>query len=698
VSIGTDAARRHVYRACALGGAVGAVGFTWMLAIGRLDLLHEGLLSGLYDAQAHRLLEGHWDVPVSKLAFEAFLIDGKTYMYHGPWPAFLRLPIAAVTDRLDGRLTQLSMLAAFVVLLAGTSRLMWRVRELACSDRPVARLERWAIAIFVLVVAAGSVVMFLAGRPVIYHEVELWGAALAVAAYSAILDFVVRASRRALAWAGVLSGLALLSRGSVGIGPIIALGLVLLGRLVTMVAGRLRRPALERPVRWLGLGDEHANRGYLVPLVVAIAVPVVFYMYVNWVKFGHPWNLPITRQLATFTDPVRKDVFAHNGGKLFSFKFVPTNVVAMLRPDALGLDRLVPWVTFPAPATLVGSAKFAVRDPSSSIPASMPLLFVLSVVGLVAVFRPRHDPETRLAALRVPVLGGFAGGIGAITIPFINQRYISDFLPLLVLLAAAGLHALLRRAETRSTTKAVTRAAVVGFALLAAASLWVNFGLAILYQREYSPFATESERAAFVRFQYDFDPKLPGRTSPAVRAGARLPGALPSGTLFVVGRCDGVYWSDGKAWQPVERTPATGHFPLKVAFRKQPAGTRETLLTAGPAEWPDRVGVEYLSGDRVRVWFSSPGLTRDVTGPAHTIEPGHPTNLEIDYDAALANLGVQLDGESVLGSTYPLNPGPITVAGTPDGRGTLDFSGMARLEPASRRFCEQVAPRAARAS
>ena len=101
-----------------------------MLAIGRLDLLHSGVLSGLYDAQAHRLLEGHWDVPLDKLGFEAILVDGKTYMYFGPWPAVLRLPIAAVTDRLDGELTQLSMIGAFAVLLLATSRLLWRVRRL----------------------------------------------------------------------------------------------------------------------------------------------------------------------------------------------------------------------------------------------------------------------------------------------------------------------------------------------------------------------------------------------------------------------------------------------------------------------------------------------------------------------------------------------------------------------------------------
>ena len=71
IAVDATAARRRFARACAVGGAVAAVGFIWMLGFGRLDLLHSGVLSGLYDAEAHRFFEGHWDVPVDKLAFEA---------------------------------------------------------------------------------------------------------------------------------------------------------------------------------------------------------------------------------------------------------------------------------------------------------------------------------------------------------------------------------------------------------------------------------------------------------------------------------------------------------------------------------------------------------------------------------------------------------------------------------------------------
>ncbi|HMG27962.1 MAG TPA: hypothetical protein VKH36_14250 [Acidimicrobiia bacterium] len=689
IAVDDAAARRRFVRACVTGGAVAAIGFVWMLAIGRLDLLQSGVLSGLYDAQAHRLLAGHWDVPLDKLTFEAFLVHGKTYMYFGPWPAVLRLPIAALTDRFDGELTQLSMIAAFVVLLVATSRLLWRVRRLLRPGRPVTGWEFGAIAVFVLVVGTGSVVMFLASRPVVYHEVELWGAALSLAAYDAILGFIVRAHRRALAWAAVLSGLALLTRGSVGIGPVIALGLVLVGRLLATGAARLRQQNLARPVRWLGLGDASSNRGYLLPLTLVIVVPLVLYMYVNYAKFGHPWNLPITRQYATFTDPIRQSVYEHNGGKLFSPKFVPTNLVAILRPDALGLDRLFPWVTFPSRATLVGGIQFAARDPSSSIPASMPFLLVMSLIGVWTVFRPRRGDEPGPASLRVPVVGAAVGGIGAITIPFINQRYVSDFVPLLVLLGIAGLHTLLRGVDRGVRTKALMGGVAVVLVVLAAASLWVNFALALLYQREYSPFPTEAERAAFVRFQYDFADSLTGGTSTNVRVGRRLPAPLPEGTVFVLGNCDAVYWSDGSTWHPIERTRAAGRYPLRVTFPDRPPGTRETLLVAGEPGSEERLGVEYLRDRRVRFWFTSPRLERELVGPIREIRPGRPVPLEITRDTALGRLDVELDGDDVL-VAYPLEPGPVTVPGGPSAEGALDFSGDVRLGHTSRRFCTRI--------
>jgi hypothetical protein len=63
--------------------------------------------------------------------------------------------------------------------------------------------------------------------------------------------------------------------------------------------------------------------------------------------------------------------------------------------------------------------------------------------------------------------------------------------------------------------------------------------------------------------------------------------------------------------------------------------------------------------------------------------------LEVTRDTALGRLDAELDGDDVL-VAYPLQPGPVTVAGEPGAAGAIDFSGDARLAPTTHRFCTRI--------
>ncbi|MGQ0823417.1 MAG: hypothetical protein ACT4OX_00045 [Actinomycetota bacterium] len=673
-------ARRSLLRACAWGAVPAAIVFTWMLAIGRLDLLHSGSLDTFFDSQARALFDGHWDIPREELGFEAFIVDGKSYTYFGLWPSVLRMPVLAVTDRFDGRLTQVSMLGAFSVLLVATSRLCVRIRQLARGDEPVTRAEQVAAGACVFIVGAGSVVLFLASRPVVYHEAELWGAAWAVAAFAAILGFVRAPNRRDLVWATVATTLALLTRGSVGLSPLVALGCLLAVALAAIVAARTGHQTLAVPARALGV-DAGAIRSFAVPLLCACTVPFMLYAAVNMARFDHPWRLPIEDQIATQIDPVRPAIFEGTDGSLFAPKFVPTNVVAMFRPDAIAIDGLFPFVTFPERAHELGDVTFATFDPAASLPVSTPSLFVGACVGTYLVFRRARPGAPAYARLRVLVVGGIAGGLGVLTIPFVNHRYQSDLLPLLLVLAAAGWVEGVRRFERpQSGWRSVVLVAV---ALLTLVSVWVNFALALQYQRAYSPFPTESERAAYLAFQDDFDDHVPGGSRATVVTGVALPEPAAGGTFFVLGDCDGVYWSDGAAWHAVERTHATGRFPLLMTRRDQAVGTRELLLRAGAAEIQDELWIEYLDGSRVRFVLDAARVA-DVTASEPVRLPADvPTRIEITFDNRLGRFGVEIDGASVFGLAYLLAPDPVRVAGR-DGDPDL------QLEPTAAPFCHDL--------
>src|SRR5205807_6212140 len=94
------------FRRAARAGAVLALAVdVLMLSVGHPTLWHPmGLLGSFYDIQGRALLHGHLAVPQGSAGFEGFVVGGRTYVYFGPVPALLRLPVLLITHALDSRL------------------------------------------------------------------------------------------------------------------------------------------------------------------------------------------------------------------------------------------------------------------------------------------------------------------------------------------------------------------------------------------------------------------------------------------------------------------------------------------------------------------------------------------------------------------------------------------------------------------
>jgi hypothetical protein len=664
--------------------AAGAL-FLAVLLGGHATLLGRDPLGGFYDLQAHSFADLRWDVPARPLGIEAFLIDGKAYTYYGPWPAVLRLPVALVTHSLDGRLTQLSMLLAFAVALLFTARLTHRIRVLVSPGDAATRAERWCVAAFVFLVGAGSVLLFLASRAFVYHEAELWGAALAIGAFEFVVAYATAPNRRDLVLASGLASLAFLTRGSVGAGPVAALGL--------LFAAGLWAPTR----RWVGLPDDERGPARWVPLGVAVVVPLALYAAVNYAKFGSLFSLPLDEQYFSQINAARRAALDANGGSLFGLKFAPTTIVQFLRPDALRLDSLFPWIAFPPRAHVFGGATFDTLDISSSIPSSMPALTVLAIVGLIGVVRPPRTDGPTLRVLRAPVLGAVAGSLVTVTIAFVAHRYLSDFVPLLVLLAAAGVHLVLRWARTRvheGRTTAV-RWATAALGALLVVSVGINLGLSVLYQRKLNPGVAESELADFLRFQYDLHRDVPGGAPPhVVRGGARLPTDIPeSGTLYVVGDCHGLYFSVGYAWRALERTPATGSRRLRVRFPDAATPVWQPLVTSGTAGSATWVAANVGPDGRVRLGYRAQGID-DEWHESPPQDPGadRSATVRVVTDTRTGSVEVAFDGRTVLGLSTPVRPSDDATVGRNDLGGPVasTFSGEITELPAAPTLCRDL--------
>lgn len=660
-----QASRRRFALGCTIGAIVPIVTFAWMVTGGTWDFFQHGLYSNFYDAQARALLHGHWYVPANVLTIEGIREGHRTYMYYGPVPALFRVPVLLVTDRLDSRLTDVSMLVAFVVALVFTSRLSWRTRTLVLKHRAVSTGECVVAGCTVAVVGLGSPLLFLASNSIVYHEAEIWGAALALGAFDFLTEFLVRPRLRTGLLAALFAALSILTRGSVGAGPVVALGLLAIAHLVIAARRRSARheqPDTDRPtdrLAWLGLADAERSSTWGLLLGLGALIPVLLYVAINETKFGTAFALPLDHQVITGISAGRRATLAANGGSLFGLKFVPTGLWQYVRPDRLRVTRLFPFLTFPAPATVIGHVRYDARDWASSVTATMPVVIVAAAVGVFGISRRRRSGNEApgLDLLRLPVVGAAFGTVGVLTIAFTANRYLADVLPLLVLTGLAGVHLLVARSATAPRWARV--AGTAGLGALALFGLWSTSALALVYQRQLRPAVPLAMRDQFVAFQQRLDTSLFGYPPTDVSRASGLGTPAPAGSLVVIGHCSALYQSDGNSWDAVERSRAAGHFRMLMTFPRSVSSASASpsrswpVLVNGSRGAADYLAVRPLGRDRVQFAYllQSPGA-QWITGAPVSVRPGHAYVVDAVLDSGVHQITATLDGETVFDLSY----------------------------------------------
>ncbi|MEP6624070.1 MAG: hypothetical protein ABJC79_06490, partial [Acidimicrobiia bacterium] len=654
-----DRDRRAYYRACAIGALLATVLFVGALAMNGVGFHGNEYTTNFHTEQLRSLLHLHWDMPSSVLGIEGFARGGKWYMYYGPFPELFRLPFIVLFPTVADRITQWSMLLAFVVALVAVSRLLWRIRGWVASGRLTDRRERRAAGALVFLVGAGSSLLFLGSNAWIYHETEIWGVALALSAFEAILGAVEMPTAKRLTIAGAWTTATILTRGSVGTGPAVALGLVGVAAL------------LPRARPWLGLPTQ-VNRRAAVGFVVAALIPIALYSAVNYERFGNPVVFPTAKQKMSNVNPQRKNFLAQSGGTYFGLKFAPTTLLQYLRPDALRFQPIAPFIDFPTRGRVVGGVTFDAFEPTSSIPSSMPALTVLAVIGLGATFGSRRR---RLAPIRAPLFGSAIGAAAVIPFGYIANRYLADFVPFLVLAGVVGFQCLFTpKVVDEPTGSDVTpsrtrrrprRLVLVVIAGLGVFSVLANISLAVSYHYT-GPWAPEHVSAPFLADAIRLHETFPGGT-PTVHHTNSLPFPPPArGSLYVVGDCDAVYWSAGRipslAWSPwhgVQRDSTAGRYDFTVAFPAvaPPPGTTEPLVIRGTPGRFQAMSVIYLPGNYIRFAFASEGhaglphgqqnARGFVTDKVRRYEPGARVHMVVVMDPNNGQVRVELGNKTV---------------------------------------------------
>ncbi len=642
--------RRRFTKAAVVGVAVVVGPFLYSLFdlwTGSFNIFRSVSPAGIYDLQAEAMLHGHLSVPNGSIGVEGFLHDGRTYTYFGLLPSLFRMPILLILPHAAGHLTALSIMAAWILTALIASLLIWRVRTLIRGDAALGFGEAGCIAAFVATILGGSVLLFLAASPWVYDEDIAWAIPVTLATLFVFLGMLDSPTKRRVMLLGVLLVAGILGRQPAAFACVV-------GTLIISA--------------WffLGRGGEH-NKRWALPTAAAAIVPIPLWLAVNWLKFGTTLNsLPLSDQVWTRVNAHRRVFLAASGGKGYSFHFIPTTLWAYMQPFGLRVQATFPFFTLPVHSpNVVGRYIFDALYPTPSVPASMPLLFLLSCCGLVVCFR--RNPGRGVRLMRIPIV--VAAGATAIDFVYgyIAPRYLGDFVPFLVLGGAVGLIATWRRLE--SNRPQVRRLAVVVVLLLAVFSIAINLGLALSPTGEWLP----TQTANYVTTVKQVSDLTGHPIARQVKEAASLPYWAPANEIYIVRDCAGVYLSTGQGvayapglqiqhatWDVIEQGDDI-HHAISVSFNGPiKPGVAVPVFSFGDV----RVVVQPISDRLVLFGIQNPHAPSvawpPVSSPVAAVTPNTTYKMDVWADPYLNRINVWWENSEgkVISRTGTYLPGP----------------------------------------
>ena len=661
-----EAGRRRFTWAVSIAIALTSLPYVWILWSdwGPVDPLRQSIFqSNFFDLQARAMFHGHLSLPNGALGIEGFVHDGKTYTYFGLFPSIIRMPILLVTSSLDGKLTPTYMLLAWLLTGLFASLLLWRVRYFVRGDCAMQRTEAVAYGVLMATIMGGTVWMLLASIPYVFNEDIAWSICLTLASIFALLGVLERPS-----WGRVIASFAFIlcanfDRATTGWACVVGAGLVAFWFL-------------------LGRGGPE-NRRWFLPVLAAGLVPLILSCILNYAKFGVPFGVPITDQVWSHVNAYRQRFLAANHNSEVGTVYAPTNIVTYFGPTNLSFSRVFPFITLPtSPPKALNGVLFDKLYRTASLPDSTPLLFLLSIWGVVTAFRPRA--VGRVALTRLLLVAAASAGAALMLWGYIGPRYLGDFVPFLVLASAVALPDIVRRLQGRRRRTRI--AAVTAIAVAAAFSIVANVGIAIVPNEEW----IDGQALNYVTAQKTISDLTGHPLQGRVTRGTSLPPWSPAGQLYVIGDCSGLYISNGENYSTVPsqqytRTtwltvqlgrPFRHDLQLTVNVPRTTASQSVPLFRTGKytvraIEWPVDRQVIYMT-------FAISGGPKTVEAASFEVNTGTTHNVVITTDPVKHALDVQMDGNTRTGTTFT---GPVHVIPISSHSGAQSSVFVVKAEP-----------------
>lgn len=350
-----------------------------------------------YDSLGKSLLQLRADVDPQAITWEGFQYRGRTYMYFGPWPAMLRIPLNAFYGKWYGRWSRVSCLLASLVMLIYFMKIV--VRALQRNQSIVDSDRNFLFAASFIGVAFGTPLFYLICCARIYNEACIWGLCAAVAAVYHAIRLKDREDRPGLdlVLLALFSGVALLSRATFAV-PLFLLFAVLLVRMLA-----------TRP------------RPGFVPILIALTILAFFVLTEFWYNnqlYGNPLrtsfplhNYPGTKQYGTFYP-----------GRIPETAWIYFGFTSRI------FNSLPPYVFMTVPQYFHQELFFGWKEPVISMTVASCFLVAAAIAGTIAMRVHKRKLDALLALCFVPQF------VLILSYYFVTQRFASEFVPMMLFL------------------------------------------------------------------------------------------------------------------------------------------------------------------------------------------------------------------------------------------------------------------------
>ncbi len=424
----TTAVRTRASCCCALLAALAiTVAGLWWVTTGNFRLFEPSGFGNVYEAQARSLWAGHTDISCDVATGEAFVRNGKCYVYFGPVPGFLRGPLLWLAPNFDGRWSRTMVWVSHLFFLVAVGLILTE------AGHP---FGAWTSTFYLLLTAFGSTIPGMWGWPTTWVEAISWAVALAAASLYCLLKWTCVNRGAWLIAACLLAMLSFFTRISTGAGPLLAVGLVSLHAL-------WRKPR---------------SRGAAAATLLLVGLSAYLFVALNYARMGTYLNaVPIHLHVAYSAERL-----ARIGGTLIH----PENSLSILLNYLLDPPRFrgsYPWLEF-RPTALFELTGMDFVDLHAGVLPSMPALVWLAWAGW------RSSQGQRVRWL---LLAPLAGVVLLVTVAAIAQRYVHEFLLVLAPAGAYGLSWAMASRPRRWITY-----------VLSAWSVYAGWTLALVEQRE----------------------------------------------------------------------------------------------------------------------------------------------------------------------------------------------------------------------